>query len=167
MDIEKHWDTICRIVDESLESTHFCAIATSNPDGSPRVSPIGSLILKETGKGFFFEDFAKNMRQNLDEDQRICILAVRAERWHWLKAILSGRFDTPPGVRLMGRAGARRKATPEEVKRFQERVRLFRKSKGYELLWKNMRYGRDVTFDTFEPVDLGVMTRDLWEKGEE
>jgi len=56
------------------------------------------------------------MRQNLDRDQRICVLAVTGGFWFWLKALFRGRFDAHPGLRLTGHAGARREATEEEVK---------------------------------------------------
>ncbi|HVN96442.1 MAG TPA: pyridoxamine 5'-phosphate oxidase family protein [Syntrophorhabdaceae bacterium] len=167
MDIQQHWGAIRNVVNKALESNHFCAVATVNPDGSPRVSPIGSLILYETGKAFYFEEFPKNMRLNLDRDQRICVMAVNGGFWHWLKALFKGRFDAPPGVRLTGRAGARRMATQEEVKQWQERVKRFRRFKGYKLLWKDMRYVREVIFDGFEPVHLGLMGEGLWEERKE
>jgi hypothetical protein len=166
MDIDQHWSTIREVVNQALKSTHFCAVATVNPDGSPRISPIGSIILGEKGKAFYFEEFPKNMRQNLRQDQRICVLAVAGGFWFWLKSLFRGRFATPPGVRLIGRAGARRRATEEEVNRWQKRVRPFRRFKGYKLLWKDMRHVRDVTFDDFEPLRLGPMGRGLWEDGE-
>lgn len=167
MDIQQHWNTIRKVVNQALESNRFCAVATVNPDGSPRVSPIGSLFLDDAGKAFYFEEYPKNMRQNLDQDQRVCVLAVTGGFWYWLKALFRGRFDTPPGVRLMGRAGAKRMATEEELKQWQERIRPFRRFKGYKLLWKDMRYVREITFDAFEPLRLGPMSRGLWEEGKD
>ena len=164
MEIKQHWETICMIVNKALQNNRFCAIATLNPDGSPHVSPIGSLILDEAGKGFYFEEFPKNMRRNLDQDQRICVMAVNGGFWYWLKALFKGRFDAPCGVRLTGMAGTRRLATQEEVRRWQDRVKSVRSTKGYKLLWKDMCYVREVTFDAFEPVNLGLMGRGLWEK---
>ncbi|MBT3255861.1 MAG: pyridoxamine 5'-phosphate oxidase family protein [Deltaproteobacteria bacterium] len=161
--MEQHWKTIRNIVNQALKTNRFCAVATVNPDGSPRISPIGSLILGEAGKAFYFEEFPKNMRQNLDRDQRICVLAVTGGFLFWLKALFRGRFDALPGLRLMGRAGGRRKATEEEVTQWQKRVRPFRRLKGYKLLWKDMRHVRDVTFDAAEPLRLGPMARGLWE----
>lgn len=163
MDIQKHWETIRQVVQQALESSHFCAVATVNQDGSPHVAPIGSLFLGEAGKAVYFEEFTKNTRQNLDWDQRICVVAVNSGFWFTLKSLIQERFPTPPGVRLMGRAGARRKATQEEVKEWQKRVRRFRKFKGYDLLWKDMRHVHEVIFDSFEPLRLGPMGRGLWE----
>ena len=50
-------------------------------------------------------------------DEPICITAVRMGFWYWLKALISGRFEGWPGVRLYGTVGQRRKARPGEVDR--------------------------------------------------
>lgn len=167
MELEQHWKTICKTVNRALKSNHFCALSTINPDGSPRITPIGSLILEEPGKAFYFEQFPKDMRRNLERDQRICVLAVAGGLGFWLKALFRGHFDSPPGLRLTGRAGVRRQATKREMEQWQERVRPFRRLKGYKLLWKDMRYVRDVTFDAVEPLRLGAMGRGLWDGGEQ
>ena len=163
MEIQPHWKTIRRTVNQALRSNRFCAVATVNPDGSPRISPIGSLIFGETGKAVYFDEFPHHMRQNLDRDQRICVMAVVGGFWYWLIALRRGRFASPPGLRLMGRAGVRRKATPKEVQLWQKRVKPFRRLKGYQLLWKNMRHVREIHFDSLEPLYLGSMGKGLWE----
>ena len=166
MDIQQHWQTICEVVNRALEKNSFCSVATVDPDGSPRLSPIGSLILGEKGKAVFFEQFLKNTRRNLERDQRICVLAVTGGFLYMLKALFKGRFDRPPGVRLMGRAGARRIATDEEMRTWQARIKPYRRFKGYNLLWKDTRYVREVTFEKFEPLRLGAMSQGLWGEGE-
>jgi hypothetical protein len=65
-------------------------------------------------------------------------------------------------VRLLGRVSPRRMATAEEMRRWQEKVKHFRLLKGYNLLWKDMSEVRDITFDSFEPLRLGLMTQGLW-----
>jgi hypothetical protein len=159
MDVLQHWDAIGKIFNQALGS---CAVATVNPDGSPHVTPIGSLFLQEPGKAFYFEKFPKNMRRNLERDQRVCVMAVTGGLWFIVKALFKGRFDTPPGVRLLGRVSARRMATADEMRRWQEKVKHFRLLKGYNLLWKDMSEVRDITFDSFEPLRLGLMTQGLW-----
>jgi len=37
MDMEQHWKTVRKIVNRALKTNRFCAVATVNPDGSPRV----------------------------------------------------------------------------------------------------------------------------------
>ena len=167
MDMEAHWKLIRRTVNHALKTNRFCAVATINADGSPRISPIGSLFLGETGKGIYFERFPKEMRENLERDQRICVLAVSGGFGYWCRALFRGRFDSPPGLRLMGRAGVRRPATPKEMEQWQQRVRPFRRFKGYRLLWTDMRFVRDVTFDNFDPLRLGPMASGLWETQEQ
>jgi len=65
-------------------------------------------------------------------------------------------------VRLIGSVGKRREATEEEVAIWENHVEFARGMKGYELLWGNMRFVRDIYFDSFEPVNMGEMTQDHW-----
>ncbi|QLA17783.1 pyridoxamine 5'-phosphate oxidase family protein [Desulfolutivibrio sulfoxidireducens] len=162
MDVPPHWNTICDVVERALKTKGFCAMATVNPDGSPHVTPIGSLFLHSPGKAYYFEKFPKKMRRNLDQDQRICVLAVHGGFWCSMASLFRGRFDTAPGVRLMGRAGEQRPATEEEERRWRERIKVFRWLKGYDLLWGEMTHVRDICFDSFEPVSVGLMTKGLW-----
>lgn len=167
MNVLQHWDTIRgSVATKTLVTKRFCAVATVNPDGSPHVTPIGSLFFHEPGKAFYFEEFPAQMRRNLDQDQRVCVLATSGGFWSLLRALFKGRFETAPGVRLMGRAGARRPATEGEIRRWREQVKAFRFLKGYNLLWKNMSHVRDITFDSFEPLRLGLLTQGLWDEKE-
>lgn len=166
MDALQHWGAIRDVVSQTLKTTNFCAVATVKPDGFPHVAPIGSLTLQEAGRGYYFEKFPKTTRANLEDDQRICILASPRGFWSFVKALYRGRFADMPGVRLMGRAGVRREATEEEKRRFQDQLKpfhLFRRLKGYGLLWGDMRYVREITIDSCEPLHLGVMTQGLWQ----
>ena len=70
---------------------------------------------------------------------------------------------TAPAVRLMGSMGKKREATEEEVAMWQNHVKIAQGTKGYDLLWKNMRTVRDIYFDSFEPVSCGEMTQGLWD----
>ena len=167
MEVEKNWKTIRKTVNQALKSSHYCAMATVNPDGSPDVSPIGSLILGLPGKGIYFEQFPRDMRRNLELDRRICVLAVMGGLGYWLKSLYRGRFATLPGLRLTGRAGTRREATTEEQEQWQKRIKPFRRLKGYKLLWKDMRYVRELTFDAIEPLHMGAMTHGPWEDANE
>lgn len=162
MDITTHWDAICDIFEKTLKTTGFCAMATVNPDGSPHITPIGSLILHAPGQAYYFEKFPKTMRRNLDQDPRVCVLAAHGGFWSTMASLFRGRFATAPGVRLMGMAGEPRPATEAEESLWRKRIKMFRWLKGYDLLWKDMTHVRDIRFDSFEPVRVGLMTKGLW-----
>jgi general stress protein 26 len=162
MDVVTHWDAICRIVEKTLKTTGFCAMATTNPDGSPHLAPIGSLILHAPGQAYYFEKFPVTMRRNIDHDPRVCVLAAHGGFLRTMTALFRGRFATAPGVRLSGTAGELRPATEAEDRVWRERIKMFRCLKGYDLLWKDMAHVRDIRFDSFEPVRVGLMTKGLW-----
>jgi predicted pyridoxine 5'-phosphate oxidase superfamily flavin-nucleotide-binding protein len=162
MEIGKHWQTIQKVFQESLRSSMHYALATVNEDGSPHVTPIGSLFLRDNGTAFYFDEFPVRMSRNLEKNQRVCILAVNSNLTFWQKSLLAGKFETPAAVRLMGSAGKKREATEEEIAIWQNHVKLARGTKGYDLMWKNMRRVRDIYFDSFEPVLCGEMTKDPW-----
>jgi hypothetical protein len=63
----------------------------------------------------------------------------------------------------MGIAGKKREAAAKEVTLWKNHVVFARGMKGYELLWGDMRFVRDLYFESFEPVNMGEMTKDLWQ----
>jgi hypothetical protein len=143
-------------------SFHF-AIATVGADGQPHVTPIGSVLLTDPGRGFYFEEFPTTLPRNLRRDPRVSILAVNSGRGLWLRALVMGRFAAPPAIRLHGRVvGGPREATAQELARWQRRVRLLRRLRGHALLWGRLRRVRDLEIDAAEPVRLGSMTEGLW-----
>ena len=50
------------------------------------------------------------------------------------------------------------KATEEEIAAFRKIIHGARKTKGYEILWKNLDYVRDITFENYIPMNMGSMT---------
>ena len=136
----------------------YCAFSTVNEDGSPRVAPYTSLILGENKQGFYFDELSRHTSSNLERDQRICVLIVKNNKWFWIKTAIFGRFDHPPGIRLMGKVGNKREATEQEINNFQKPLKSFKILKGYEPLWGFMKYGRDIYFDAFEPVKCRTIT---------
>ncbi len=163
MEIGKHWQTIRAIFEEAYKSCSHFAVATVNEDGSPHLTPIGALILRDNQTGFYFEENPKKTPRNLKKNPRICILAVNADKLFWGKALVEGKFTIPPAVRLSGTAGTLRKATVDEMAAWQEKVAIAKGMKGYKLLWEKMSKVRDITFDSFEPVLMGEMTGGLWQ----
>ena len=162
MEIGSNWKLIQTVFEQSRSTLHY-AVATVNANGSPRITPIGALFLREDRTGFYFDEFPVHMSRNLERDPRICILAVNSNPTFWQRSLVGGRFETPPAVRLMGAVGDKREGSEAEIALWQDHVKLARGTKGHDIMWKNMRMVRDVYFDSFEPVVLGEMTEGFWE----
>jgi uncharacterized protein len=162
MEISKHWKTIQAVFQEGSRSSMHFAVATVTKDGSPHVTPIGALFLRDDGTGFCFDEFTVGLAGNVTRDPQVCILAVNSNPTFWQKSLFVGKFLTPPAVRLMGTVGAKREGTEEEIAKWQDHVKMAQGTKGHELMWKNMRTVRDIRFDSFEPVLCGEMTQGMW-----
>jgi len=161
---DKQWAKIRNIFQDAFNSSFHYAIATVNQDGTPRVTPIGSLMLQDDRKGFYFEGYVSALAINLTHYKRVCVMAVNSGKWSLLKSFFRGKITTPPGVRLMGTAGDRRKATEQEMDQFKKRFRMYRMFKGYNLVWGNLKYVRELRFDAYEPVRIGALTRAVWDE---
>ncbi|MEN8761913.1 MAG: pyridoxamine 5'-phosphate oxidase family protein [Thiogranum sp.] len=158
MQLKENWIDIKRLFRRAFGSSFHYAFATVNENGEPHVTPIGSLILCDPGHGFYFEEFTRQLPQNLRKNRQICVLAVNSSRWFWLISLFRGRFASPPAMRLYGTVGDVREATEKEISLWHRRVRTVRSSKGYSIMWENMKMVRDITFSRVEPVHLGQMT---------
>jgi hypothetical protein len=158
---DEKWQIVRSVFDEAFRSCLHFSMATVNEDGSPHVTPIGALILRDDKTGFFFDEYCTGSRANLDRNSVVCFLAVNADRAFWGKALAEGRFASPPAIRLKGKVQGLREATADEIAAWQSHVAFARGTKGYELLWSRMHIVRDVLFDSCEAVDLDVMTAGL------
>ena len=107
------WNLIRPIFDNAFKSCMHFAMATVNADGSPHITPIGSLILREDPTGYFFDEYCTRTRENLSRNPRVCFLAVNADRTFLVKSLIKGKFSAPPAVRLMGTVKELREATPD------------------------------------------------------
>jgi uncharacterized protein len=162
MDLEANWSQIRATFEASLESSLHCAIATTDADGNPHVTPIGHIFLRDDRTAYYFEEHARKLPQNLAHNPRVCLLLVNSSRWLWATSLYRGRFANPPGLRLMGIAGERRLATEQEKVAYEARVRRFRRLKGYALIWKDLNHVRDIQLRSFEPIVYPTMTDGLW-----
>jgi hypothetical protein len=78
---EAEWQVIRRVFQDGYAtSTHF-ALATVSEDGGPGVTPIGSLVLGEPGRGFWIESYAVGLQHDLARNPRVCVMAVNTSRW--------------------------------------------------------------------------------------
>ena len=108
MEIEKNWDEIRKLFDESYKSCFHFSVATVNDDGSPHITPIGGLFLREDCTGFYFEELPLRLPDNLKNDTRVCVMAVNADKVFWGKSLMDGKFTSIPAIRLSGIAGKQR-----------------------------------------------------------
>jgi hypothetical protein len=120
------------------------------------------LLLRAPGHAIYFEEFTQHMPLNLSGNPHVCVLAVRSGFAFWLWSALRGGFRTPPAIRLHGTAGAARAATDDELRQWMRRVGKLRGTRGYQMMWANMRTVRDVHFTRADPIRIGAMTRECW-----
>lgn len=153
------WREVRAVMNDAFRSSFHFAVASVGPDGSPHVTPIGSILLGEPGKAVFFEIFTSRLPRNLRHDARICILGVSSGRGFWLGSLLRGKFPRPPGVRLAARVvGERRPPTERELSLWRKRLSALRWTRGYGLLWKRLDHVRDIEIDGVEWIRMGKMT---------
>ncbi|MCA0158662.1 pyridoxamine 5'-phosphate oxidase family protein [Tsukamurella sp. M9C] len=155
------WAAARTTVRRAVRSSLHCAVASRNPDGSPHVTPIGSILLdREARSGIYFDVFNARLARNLALDPRVTVLAVDSGPLRWLRALLRGRFEQSPGVQLVGTAGPARPALPEEIARFRRVVGPLGRTPGGRAFWADLSRVRDLRFDDARPVRLGSMTRE-------
>jgi hypothetical protein len=157
---EENWPLLKQHYEKTMESG-FCSIATVDEQGMPNVTPIGSLILKEKGCGSFFDIFTEALSKNIGSNPNICIVYVNTGKFYWIKSMYKGRFASPVGVKLLGKAGSKRAATPEEVEAFRNRIKLLKPFKGYRVLWGDLPFVRDVVLTDYFLINTGEMTGTL------
>jgi hypothetical protein len=158
----ENWEQILKFWGDGSHATAspnmpYCIFGTVDEDGSPRMAPYSSLILGKDRQGFYFDEFSSHLSRNLDRHQKIGVLLLTTKKWFWMKAVLSGRFNHAPGIRLMGTVGEKRAATDREIDAFKKPLRSLKVFRGYQPLWGIMKHGRDIHFDSFETVKCGSM----------
>jgi len=138
-------------------SLHF-AMSTINPDGTPHITPIGSLILTDPGEAYFFEVLTRQLPRNLEDGSPVAVLGVISSLRLWVPSFVAGRFSTPPAFRLLGVAGERRPSTAAERARWKRKIRYLRWTRGYDRLWARVDTVRELHFHELQPVEIGKMT---------
>jgi uncharacterized protein len=163
MRLEESMPAIRRVFRDASRTSLHVSIASVNSDGSPHVTPIGSLYLREDGVGVFFELFTTKLIENIERNPRVSVLAVNSGKWFWLRSLLAGRFPTYPGVRLDGTMSARRESTSEERDWWKRRIAPINWTRGAQILWSdaNLKYVREIHFTQAIPVEVGAMTQHL------
>jgi hypothetical protein len=152
MDLYADWADIKRVFEAGIASSKHCAIASVDPDGRPRITPIGFVFLGEEPSAFYFEQYARGLARNLGHDRRLCLMVVQSGLLFWLRSLQRARFASLPGVRLYGEAGELRAATSEELARLERRIGPAKHLPGAKLIWSGLEAVRDVRLTAVEPV---------------
>jgi hypothetical protein len=155
---QDEWALVRRTVARSIRSGLHCAIASRDPDGNPHLTPIGSVILTDVGKGFYFDIFNQELGRNLSSDSRVTILAVDSGKLMWFRSLVKGTFVRPPGVRITAEVGEPRPSTADEVSQFHRVVGPMLRTRGGQLLWSRLPRVRDLKIHTVTPLSAGRMT---------
>lgn len=162
MTLKGEWKQVKSVLERGQASAVYCSIATINPDGTPHITPVGTVFLRGDQTGYFFDHYARALGENIDHNPNVCVMAVNSGRFFWLRSLLSGRFISPPGVRLYGKVGPLREATTDEIAKIESRVRPSMWMKGARLLWTDFTHVRDVEFTRYKPVTYPVMMENMW-----
>ena len=163
MDMENKWDEIIEIVNKSFYSSYYFSIATVTDDGTPHLTPIGSLMLGKNRNGILFEKYSVNIGNHIKTNNKICVMAVNVGLTKMLKGVIFKKLREPLGIRLWGTAGEKREATIEEVEGLHRRIQSalpfiggkIRHLNGYKKLWGDMKYVREIEFARYEFVRFG------------
>ncbi|HFB66021.1 MAG TPA: pyridoxamine 5'-phosphate oxidase family protein [Aeromonadales bacterium] len=161
MNIEQDWPEVKVLCQHAFRSSLHFSIASLDENNCPHVTPIGSVILGEKGKAIYFEKFTQHLKNNLSNNEPFSILAVNSNRWFWFKALISGKFDAYPALRLKGTAGISRAATVKEMQLWQNRVKIFSWTRGYKILWQEMSTVRELNITSVDKIHLASMTDSL------
>lgn len=153
------WASVTDTFRRAFRSSFHLSVGTVDADGAPHVTPIGSVLLGELGRGIYFDVFAAGLRHRLVPGAPVCVSAVDSGLALWVPAMLAARFAKPPGVRLFGNVvGNPRRPTDAEIARWRRRVRALRLTRGHAMLWGRLETVRDFEFHSLEWVTLGRLT---------
>ncbi|MGE5423355.1 MAG: pyridoxamine 5'-phosphate oxidase family protein [Ignavibacteriales bacterium] len=70
-------------------------IGSVNNSGQPNVTPIGSLQLKDDCSGYYFDLFTKGLSDNLEQNDRVCVLFVETGTLFWFKSLCTNKISKP------------------------------------------------------------------------
>lgn len=152
------WQEIVKYYNESKQTS---MIGSCNSSGQPNVTPIGTLILKDDCSGYYFDLFTKELSDNLDQNKNICVLIVQTGKMFWFKSLYANEYKKPPGIKLIGSAGEKRKALEEEIEFLRNKTKPLKMLKGYNTIFGNPSHVRDLMFTDYFMINTGKITFNL------
>ena len=162
MNLKENWQKVKKVLENGQASTVYCSIATVNPDGTPHITPVGTVFLGDDQTGYFFDHYAETLGENIDTNPNVCIMAVNGGKIYWFRSLFKGKFVSPPGVRLYGKVGPIRPATAEEIEKIERRVKPAKLLKGARMLWTDFTHVRDIEFTSYKPITYPMMMDGMW-----
>lgn len=80
MEITKtNWPVITRLFSHAAQSSFHSSMATTTTEGTPHITPIGSLLLIGYKTGFYFEHFPVTLAGNISRaNDRVCAMTADA-----------------------------------------------------------------------------------------
>lgn len=157
----KNWDDIRTHFSKSFGSSLHFSIASLDANNNPTTTPIGSLFLNKDQTGFYFEKFPTKLPANAQLNKNVCVLAVNSNKWFWIKSLFREKFQAYPAIKLYGELGHKRKATENEIRALEQRMKITKRLKGHHYLWGKMDTVREIAFTKAEKINLGKMTQTL------
>ena len=163
LDINNDWDIIVSVF-KRAQNTGLCHhFSTVNEDGTPNITPIGSLVLNlGSPGGYYFDVFNRTLSENLDRNPNVAILAVDSRKLFWLKSVFARKFKTPPAIRLIGKVGSRRPALAEEITRSLQEIQPLKRLGASKKLGKGLKNLRQIEFTRVDVLNIGAMTNKPW-----
>ncbi|XID74798.1 pyridoxamine 5'-phosphate oxidase family protein [Alkanindiges sp. WGS2144] len=157
MQLVKAWGTIQQVFAQAQASTMHCSIASVNEQGQPHITPIGTVFLRNDQTGYFFDTYTKQLAKNVENNPRVCIMAVNASKGFWLKSLVLGKFATLPAMRWYGEISELRPATKAEIVAVQQRIKVLKWTKGSRLIWSDFSHVRDIQFTEAHAIEYPHM----------
>ena len=158
-DLQQDWSTIKNVFRRSRRAGLHYAFSTINQDGTPNVTPIGSLLLNSNKPGgFYFDVYNHMLGLNLERNPNVAILAVDSRKHYWISSALKGKFKTPPALRLIGSVDSPRPVTQSEKQIWLKEMTFIRRL-GKKRFIKQLNTVRDIHFSRVDVMNIGSLTR--------
>ncbi len=156
---DEMWAKITAYYPKLISNSMYCSIASIDLKGHPNVTPIGTLFLNNNKTGFYFDMHTMALAYNVEQNPEVCVLFVNTGKFFWFRSLFKNKFIEPSGFKLIGTVGNKRQATAYEKARFEKLIKRLRMLKGYQTLWANHEYVRDIRFIEYIPLKTGEMTK--------
>ena len=162
MKIEQaHWDQLKPLAGRVIGSSLHFAISTINPDGTPHVTPIGSLILTDPGKAYFFRGIHTKVTEEPGQRQSGCCSGRDIEFSPMAAIPHNGSFQVSTRVSAAWQGRRASRIDAGRKSRWRRRVRLLKWTRGNDVLWGNLETVRELHFHSVAAVEMGRMTANL------